>query len=170
VIDLQATGTQQQLANMVGVSQQAISQAGIPTGPLGQMLLDYCHRLREIAAGRASESGGLDLVQERAALAREQRLGLEIKNAALRGEYASVALLAEVLALASQAVAERFEHLPGVLRKSCPELTEPQRDEISAVIASARNEWVNSTAQLVAKSLTEDEDDPELLFDEPSTD
>jgi hypothetical protein len=49
-------------------------------------------------------------------------------------------------------------------------LTEPQRDEISAVIASARNEWVNSTAQLVAKSLTEDEDDPELLFDEPSTD
>jgi hypothetical protein len=75
-----------------------------------------------------------------------------------------------VLASASQAVAERFEHLPGVLRKFCPELTESQRDQIFGVIASARNEWVNSTAQLVAKSLTEEEDDPELLFDEPSTD
>lgn len=169
-MDLQATGTQQQLADLVGVSQQAISQAGIQTGPLGQMLRDYCHRLREIAAGRASESGGLDLVQERAALAREQRLGLEIKNAALRGEYASVALLAEVLASASQEVAERFDHLPSVLRKACPELTESQRDQIFGVIASARNEWVNSTAQLVAKSLTEDEDDPELVFDESSTD
>jgi phage terminase Nu1 subunit (DNA packaging protein) len=170
VIDLQSVGTQQQLADLVGVSQQAISAAGIPAAPLGEMLRDYCHRLREVAAGRASESGGLDLVQERAALAREQRLGLEIKNAALRGEYASVALLAEVLASASQAVAERFEHLPGVLRKACPELTEAQRDQIVAVLASARNEWVNSTAQLVAKSLTEDEDEPELLFDEPSTD
>jgi len=169
IVNLVEPGTQAQLAELVGVTQPAISQAGIQTGPLGQMLRDYCHRLREIAAGRASESGGLDLVQERAALAREQRLGLEIKNAALRGEYASVALLAEVLASASQAVAERFEHLPGVLRKSCPELTESQRDQIFGAIASARNEWVNSTAQLVAKSLTEDEDDPELLFDEPST-
>ena len=69
---------------------------------------------------------------------------------------------------ASQAVAERFEHLPGVLRKACPELTESQRDQITGVLASARNEWVKSTAQLVAKSLIDDEDEPELSFDEPS--
>lgn len=134
------------------------------------MLLAYCSRLREVAAGRASEYGGLDLVQERAALAREQRLGLEIKNAALRGEYASVMLLAEVLANASQAVAQRFDHLPGALRKACPEMTEAQRDQVFAVLASARNEWVTATAQLVAKSLTEDTDEPELSFDEPGTD
>lgn len=170
MIDLDQSGTQADLAELVGVSQQAISQAGIPAGSLREMLLAYCHRLREIAAGRASEYGGLDLVQERAALAREQRLGLEIKNAALRGEYASVALLAEVLASASQAVAQRFDHLPGVLRKACPEMTEAQRDQVFAVLANARNEWVSATAQLVAKSLADESEEPELSFDEPGTD
>jgi hypothetical protein len=48
------------------------------------MLLAYCARLREMAAGRQSDAGGLDLIQERAALAREQRIGHEIKNAVSR--------------------------------------------------------------------------------------
>lgn len=170
VIDMSQQGTQAVLAEMVGISQQAVSALGIPSGTLREMLLAYCQHIREIAAGRASESGDLDLVQERAALAREQRLGLEIKNAALRGEYASVALLAEVLATASQTVAQEFDHLPGVLRKACPELTEAQRDQIFAVLAQARNKWVSGTAQLVARPLSEDFDEPELSFDEPSAD
>jgi phage terminase Nu1 subunit (DNA packaging protein) len=158
IIDLSSAGTQTQLAELVGVSQQAISQTGIESGPLGQMLLDYCCRLREVAAGRAA-GGSLDLASERALLAREQRLGLEIKNATLRGEYASVRLLAEVLATASQAVSERFDHLPGVLRKVLPDMEEAQRDQILAVIADARNEWVRATAELVAVRLDDSDDD-----------
>lgn len=59
-------------------------------------LLGYCDRLRGMAAGRHS-AGGLDLVQERAALARSQREAQELKNAVARGEFAPIGLLADVL-------------------------------------------------------------------------
>ncbi len=165
---------------MVGVSQQAVSdmvsRGVLENGaPLRQWLLAYCGRLREQAAGRiGSESGGLDLAQERAALARSQRTGIDIKNAVLRGEYAAVGLLGEVLASASQAVAERFDHLPGQLRKACPDLPPAAVDQVMTAIASARNEWVRSTVALVGASLTpgDDDEDPALVDvdDEPRTD
>lgn len=127
MVSLQAV-TQAEFAADVGISQQAVSdlvsKGVLENGaPEADWLLAYCHRLREQAAGRmGSEVGGLDLAQERAALAREQRIGIEIKNQVLRGKYAPIALLAEVLASASQAVTERFEHLPGVLKKAVPDL------------------------------------------------
>jgi phage terminase Nu1 subunit (DNA packaging protein) len=162
---LRRTGTQQELAEVLGVTPPRVSQ-WISEGvlPADGTLLDWVRlvvaRLREQAAGRYTD-GPLDLVQERAALAREQRAGLEIKNAVLRGEYASIALLSQVLATASQAVAERFDHLPGHLRKTCPRLTEDERDQVAVVIAQARNEWVRATAELVAQQL-ESDDEPEL--------
>jgi phage terminase Nu1 subunit (DNA packaging protein) len=171
--------TQAAFGALVGISQQAVSEL-IRTGVLGpddtadEWLLAYCLRLREQAAGRASD-GPLDLAQERAALAREQRLGLEIKNATLRHEYKPLSWLCEVLATASQAVAERFDHLPGVLKKECPELGDIERDRVMAVLATARNEWVRQTSELVAEKIItiDDEDDqPELvgLDDEPRSD
>ena len=99
--------TQAEFAADVGISQQAVSEL-VLNGVLkegdteAQWLLAYCLRLREQAAGRL-ETGSLSLSQERAALAREQRIGIEIKNAVLRGRYADVELLGEVLASASQA-------------------------------------------------------------------
>lgn len=121
----------------------------------------YIRHLRETAAGRGTGAGGLDLAQERAALAREQRLGIEIRNATLRGQYASITLLAETLATASQAVAERFEQLPATLRKACPELNASQMDVIMATLATARNEWVRRTADLAAAKISAaDVDDP----------
>lgn len=171
--------TQAEFGAAVGVTQQAVSEmvrAGVlpDGGTFDQWLLAYCGRLREQAAGRMGwTDGGLDLTQERAALAREQRLGIEIRNAVARREYAPVRLLGEVLAAASQAVAERFDHLPGHLKKTCPELTDTQRDQVAAVIASARNEWVRGTAELVAAQLEQDDDaDPDDVFadDEPRPD
>ncbi|HQS33416.1 MAG: hypothetical protein B7X59_07745 [Polaromonas sp. 39-63-203] len=165
VIDLSIEGTQEQLASLVGVSQPTISllvTAGKlpPVGTLGELMLAYCYRLREQAAGRmGSEIGGLDLVQERAALAREQRLGIEMKNAVLRSEYAPIGLLSEVLATASQSVVERFEQLPGMLKKACPELPEAAREQVMAVLAAARNEWVRATLELVVKRIEDEADD-----------
>lgn len=166
--------TQAEFGAAVGVSQQAVSEmlrTGVlpEGGTFSDWLLAYCGRLREQAAGRMGwTDGGLDLTQERAALAREQRLGIEIKNALARREYAPVRLLAEVLAAASQAVAERFDHLPGHLKKTCPELTDGQRDQVAAVIASARNEWTRGTAELVAAHLEQDDDNdgPDLFTDD----
>lgn len=169
---------QADFAVLVGISQPAVSdlvsKGVLDNGaPLRQWLLAYCLRLREQAAGRmGSEVGGLDLAQERAALAREQRMGIEIKNAVLRGEYASIGLLSEVLASASQAVAERFDHLPGLLKKVAPDMLDAARDQVMATIAQARNEWVRETAALVSTRVLAADDLPDLddLSDEPRAD
>ena len=162
MIDLSKPATQAQIALLVGVTQPTVSvlmsEGKIPaSGTVGELILAYCRRLRDQAAGRlGAELGGLDLVQERAALAREQRMGIEIKNAVLRGEYAPISLLAEVLATSSQSIVERFEQLPGLLKKTCPDLPDAAREQVMAVLASARNEWVRSTCELVANRIESD--------------
>lgn len=164
-VDLSKPMTQAAFGELVGVSQQAVSEfirtAALGPGvPTGDMLLAYCERLREMAAGRGSaEGGGLDLVQERAALAREQRIGQAMKNAIARGEYAPIGALADVLGMASSAVVDRFDQLEGALRKACPDLPEEARDTVMQVIASARNEWIRSTARLVAERVDAMADD-----------
>ena len=94
-------------------------------------------------------------MQERAALARSQRIAQDLKNDIARGEYAPIGLLTDVLATASAAVVDRFEQLEGALRKACPDLPDAARSTVMTVIASARNEWIRSTAQLVDRSLDE---------------
>lgn len=127
-------------------------------------LLAYCGRLREQAAGRqSSDVDGLDLVQERAALAREQRRSYEIKNAVAEGTYAPIGLLAQVLATASQGVVDRFDMLPGQLKKVCPDLPDAARQQVEAAIASARNEWIRATGRLVVESMGVDDIDVEEL-------
>jgi phage terminase Nu1 subunit (DNA packaging protein) len=160
---------QADFGELVGVSQQAVSEfiKAASLGPgvsVGEMLIAYCERLREMAAGRMGEGGGLDLVQERAALAREQRLGYEIKNEVARRTYAPVTLLTETLAMASQSVGEGFDHLPGALKKACPDLPEAARDRVMHTIALARNEWKERTARLIVDQLTAAADD---LIEEP---
>ncbi|MDB5965175.1 MAG: hypothetical protein JWQ72_1675 [Polaromonas sp.] len=169
LIDLTAPCTQAELAAIVGVTQQNISALMVeaklpPAGSIGDLVQAYCHRLREQAAGRmGSEVGGLDLSQERAALAKTMREGHELKNAVTRGTYAPVTLLTEVLATASQSVGERFEQLPGQLKKACPDLPDAAREQIMVTIAGARNEWQRATVELITKRLsTDDEFDDEV--------
>ena len=155
LFDLSMPATQAEIAEVVGISQPTISnwftEGKLPVnGTLGDVILAYCQRLRDQAAGRlGAEVGGLDLVQERAALAREQRLGIEIKNSVLHEEYAPIVLLSEVLATVSQSVVEGFEQLSGQIKKACPDLPDAARDVVTATLASARNEWVRSTESLV---------------------
>lgn len=170
VVNLDLPAVQAVVAELVGVSKQAINQmiseGKLPEGgSTGGLVLSYCERLRDQAAGRlGSELGGLDLVQERAALAREQRLGIEIKNALARSEFAPVSLLSEVLATVSQAVVERFDQLPGVLEKSCPDLPSAARAQVMAALSAARNEWMRATESItLAKVETGDSQDDEVL-------
>lgn len=115
------------------------------------------------AAGPAEATPGayLDLAQERAMLAREQRVQLEIKTAVMRGEYAPIALLSQVLADASAAVVGHLEHLPARIRRACPLLPARALEEVVATVAAARNEWVRSTCELVAAKIDEIDDEPE---------
>jgi transcriptional regulator with XRE-family HTH domain len=176
MVDLSLTMTQAQFGEMVGVSQQAVSEfykvAELEPGvPAIEVLRAYCSRLREMAAGRGSD-GELDLVQERAWLAREQRIAQALKNAVTRKEFAPIGVLSEVLATASASVAAKLDTLPGLLKKVAPDLGGPSLDAVAAEIARARNEWFEDTAALEVKvdpSLlppTEDEPDDELVLDE----
>lgn len=147
------------------VSQWAAEGTLRPGGTALEWLHAVINRLATEAAGRASD-GPLDLSQERAALARSARELNEQKLSVLRGEFASISLLADVLATASQAVAERFDHLPGTLKRACPDLPAEAVAQVLGVIATARNEWARGTAELVQRRLTEDEDDEPTDDDE----
>lgn len=176
---LQQPIAQAEFAELVGVSEarvsQLISEGVIARGDTAHgWLVGYCERLRDQAAGRMGETMGLDLVQERAALAREQREGQAIKNAVARKEYAPVGLLADVLGMAASAVVDRFDQLEGQLRKACPDLPDDAKTTVQSVIAAARNEWIRSTERLVTDGLdamlaAQDEDDTPELFDEDAT-
>lgn len=125
-------------------------------GTAHEWLLAYCERLRDQAAGRAGDgAGGLDLVQERAALARSQREAQDLKNAVARGEYAPIGLLADVLGRAASSVVDRFDQLEGALRKSCPDISDDVLLAVLSVNASARNEWLRATARLVDQYIDE---------------
>lgn len=173
---MDAQVTQEAFGDLVGIDQSTVSRLqslGVLPTPLvaGAGVLAYCARLREQAAGRLGDTvGGLDLSQERAALARTQRLLAEEKLSIVRGESAPIQLLAQTLASASQAVAERFDHLPALLRKSCPNLPTAAISAVMATIAAARNEWVRQTVELVtAEVLGSDQDDePETTSEAPA--
>lgn len=155
MFDTEAPVVQAVVAAAVGVSKQAISAllndgALPPCATNGELLFSYCDRLRQQAAGRlGGEIGGLDLVQERAALARSQREAQDLKNAVARGEYAPVGLLADVLGRAASSVVDRFDLLEGALRKSCPDISDDVLLAVLGVNAAARNEWLRATARLV---------------------
>lgn len=163
---LDAPISQAEFAQIVGISEARVSTL-ISEGVLTKgenahsWLLGYCDRLRDMAAGRHS-AGGLDLVQERAALARSQREAQELKNAVARGEYAPIGLLADVLGQAASAVVDRMDQVEGDLRKACPDLPEDARVVVLRTLANARNEWIRSTAKLVSDQvdgMTEDQED-----------
>lgn len=163
-VDLSLPATQAALAALVGVTQPTvsnlISEGKLPAvGTLGELVVAYCQRLREQAAGRlGSGLGGLDLVQERAALAREQRLGIEIKNAALRTEFAPVALLSEVLTTTSGSVADCFDLLPAQIDAACPGLPAEARSVVGDALYAARSEWVRATSALAVVTTHGDQD------------
>lgn len=161
MLDTDAPVVQSVVAAAVGVSKQAISAlladgALPPCATNGELLLAYCDRLRQQAAGRmGGEIGGLDLVQERAALARSQREAQDLKNAVARGEFAPIGLLADVLGRAASSVVDRFDQLEGTLRKSCPDISDDVLLAVLGVNAAARNEWLRATARLVDQYIDE---------------
>ena len=85
-----------EVATHLDLSVARVSQlksAGImPDAPRGKHDLDACRKayighLRAIAGGRGSKDGTVDLVAERALLAREQRKKIERENAVAEGEF-----------------------------------------------------------------------------------
>ena len=156
---LDRQGRQEDFADLVGISQQAVSRlihkgALEPGDAMGDWLLAYCERLRDQAVGRGAEEDMLP--RERALLARAQRQGQEIRNQREMSDYAPRALLEDVLALVSAGMAQRLTELPAQVFTECPTLPEPARRAVEVIVGSARTEWLRSTATLPAKDVADE--------------
>ncbi len=143
MLDLSAHVTQKQFGELVGISQQAVSDLvmrGVLSddGAAGTWLLAYCGHLREVAAGRAG-SGDLDLVEQRARLAAAQAEKVEMANAVTRGELTPTVALEQVLAGAASKIAGILDAIPGMVRRRVPSLTSGEIDMIAGEVAKARN-------------------------------
>src|SRR3990167_1598352 len=140
----QRAPTQAEIAEHVDLSDRSVreflSDAGMDNKQwtLDGFRIAYIRHLREMAAGRAA-AGDLDLATERAMLAREQRIKIEMQNAVTRGELAPVALLEEVLTAAASKVAGVLDAIPGMVRCRVPQLTADDIDLIAGEVAKARN-------------------------------
>ncbi|MEZ0231887.1 MAG: terminase small subunit [Methylophilaceae bacterium] len=142
-IDFKKPTTQKIFGEIVGISQPAVSdllkrKVIVEGATLADWLRCYCSQLREQAAGRFS-GGDLDLVGERARLAREQADRIAYQNAVTRNELAPVVLIEEVLARAASRVAGIFDAIPVALKRRCTDMSPDQMDLIATEIAKVRN-------------------------------
>jgi phage terminase Nu1 subunit (DNA packaging protein) len=101
-------------------------------------LKHYCENLREQAAGRAS-MGDLDLVQERARLAKEQADRVEMQNQISRKEVAPVNLLEVVLAKVARQIVGNLEAIPVQLKRNSTTISQEDLKYITSEIVKARN-------------------------------
>lgn len=150
--------TQAQFATLVGISQQAVSDL-VARGVLSRgdtaraWLQAYCANLREQAAGRAS-TGDLDLVQERARLAREQADKVALENKQSRRELASVTLMERTLGMLANKVVGLLEAIPVNLRRNTS-LPPEAIQFVHGEIVNARNAIATISLDLDDESIEE---------------
>lgn len=165
---MQSIVTQKVFGEIVGISQPAVSdliKRGVLTDGdnVKNWLVSYCSHLREQAAGRAGSDGSLDLVSERARLAKEQADKVAFQNAITRNQLAPVELLEEVLAKAAGRINGIFDAIPGMIKRRVPNLTSEDVDMIAAEIAKGRN--IVASMSLNDLSDTASSEDEDVLAD-----
>jgi phage terminase Nu1 subunit (DNA packaging protein) len=109
------------------------------TNTVDEIRIAYIRHLREQAAGRAT-TGDLDLATERAALAREQRIRIEMQNAVTRREFGPVEAIEFSLTELMVRVASQLDTIPGKVKKASDKLTASDLDIVASVIAEVRND------------------------------
>ncbi len=173
-MNLDATCTQAQFGELVGISQPAVSDLLArsviqPGAPAGVWLLDYCAHLREQAAGRGADG---ELAFQRSELARVSRERAEIKLALERKEYAPVALIEQVLATVGRSIAGSLEALPGSLHKRRPALTPEDLKIVQIEVSKACDLAVTASlanldaAEEAAESDATEQDAEAILFED----
>ena len=179
-MNLDTTCTQAQFGELVGISQQAVSdlltrEVIQPGAPAGAWLIDYCANLREQAAGRGADG---ELAFQRSELARVTRERAQIKLATERKEYAPVSVVEQLLATVGRTIAGSLEALPGTLHKRCPALTPEDLKIVQIEVSKACD--LAAAASLATLDAAEAESNAEgaeagdaeaddLIFDEGGT-
>lgn len=165
-IDLSKQVTQQQFAEMVGISQQAVSDLCkrdvLSTGQnAGEWFKCYCSHLREQAAGRAT-NGDLDLASERAALAKAQREKIEMQNDMTRKEFGPIVSLEMGLSDVMARIASKSDTIIGKLRIASDKLTADDLDIVAGVLADVRNDIADTRIDWFGEN---DEEDKNIADD-----
>lgn len=165
--------TQQDIADHLGVSQSAVSslvRSGVfAKRPRGGFDLDECRtsylrRLREEAAGRAAqgdrEDGDLDIVAERARLAKEQADRLEMDNAVRRQELVEFDEFVAVIGRTFAAIRTRLLAIPAecAVRWSAGQTPAVAEEVIRDVVYQALEE-LSRGGGLIAEALAAEGDD-----------
>jgi phage terminase Nu1 subunit (DNA packaging protein) len=154
---------QKEFAGLIGVGEDVVSglcKKGVikPGQTLGEWLHLYCKHLREYAAGRATDNG-LNLASERAALAREQTIRIEMQNAVTRREYGPIDAMEQGLADAMARVAAQLDTIPGKLKISSDKLTANDLDLVASIIAQVRNDIAEMDIDWFGDKSTDENDD-----------
>lgn len=157
-MNLEATCTQAQFGELVGISQPAVSdllQRDViaPGAPVRAWLLDYCAHQREQSAGRGSDG---KLADARTEVATQQKIKLERQNKIASGEYVHVSVVEILLATVGRSIAGVLEPLHVSLHKRCPALTPDDLKLIQIEVAKACDLAVTvSLANLDANDATD---------------
>ena len=152
--------TQQQFGDLVGISQQAVSDH-LASGEMqpgqtaAEWLLDYCEHLREQAAGRGADG---ELARQRTIATQISRERNEIQLAKDRREYAAVNLLEQIIAHVSSQIRDHLQALVVQLKMRCPHLSAEDLKIAETIVF----ETLNLAAGMSLASLTAmDEEDVE---------
>jgi terminase small subunit / prophage DNA-packing protein len=162
LIDLNQPLTQAAFGELVGMSQQAVSDLqarGVieAQAPAHTWLLAYCEHLRLTAAGRDPDG---ELSTERARVARAQAERLERANSVARGEVAPVSVLELVLADVARQIATRLEALVPTIKRRMPDLPATTIAHLTSEISACRDLCASCNLRDADRidSETEDED------------
>jgi phage terminase Nu1 subunit (DNA packaging protein) len=136
----------------------------LPVSTRGKADLDACRlayirHLREQAAGRRSDAADaedLDLVQQRARLAKEQADRIAAKNAQDRGELVPVGAVTLAVVGLIELSKSRLARVPAVVAKSDPAL----RDRVAAAIEDAMEELSATRVQAMIGEDDNEGDEP----------
>jgi phage terminase Nu1 subunit (DNA packaging protein) len=134
------------------------------TNTVDEIRVAYIRHLREQAAGRAT-NGDLDLASERAALAREQRIRIEMQNAVTRREYGPIDAIEFSLSELMVRVASQLDTIPGKIKKSSDKLTASDLDIVAGIIAEVRNDIAGMQIDWFEDKDSEEGDDIDVELD-----
>lgn len=157
--DFSAPCTQQQFADLVGISQPAVSDhlaAGVLQAgqTMGQWHSAYVSHLREQAAGRGADG---ELAANRAKESYTRNQLLESRLAERRREVAPVNIIEQVLAHVGSQIRGTLEPLHITLKMRCPQLTADDIKIIETEVSTACNLAVSTS--MASLSALDDEAD-----------
>ena len=118
------------------VKSGVVSKIGRGVYPHPDAIRAIISNLGDVAAGRGGEEEQADLAKERALLAREQRVGYSLKNAAMRHDLVEASAVEREWASILSEIRGRMLALPTEFAQLLPHLT---RHDIETVDRSVRD-------------------------------